>query len=173
MDKANVTQVQLAEATGLTQSAISNYLRSGRMPGSEELFSLAKFFKVSMEHLMGDDERRQERVLDRISGAVAGSPTRDPKEISDLLTAKLDDERRRTEVQERLIGLESRLSEIVSEVIQMRGILAGAGYDRNFILVGAAGSGKRASSDQKVADRVGKAMEAAAKRASGHKTAAK
>lgn len=49
-----VTQQQLAEATGVSQAAISNYLRGVRtMPGVEELVSLSSYFQVSLEWLLG------------------------------------------------------------------------------------------------------------------------
>ncbi len=51
MDAKGVTQVQLGQALGVSQSAISNYLK-GRIPKSDILFALAKFFSVTTDHLL-------------------------------------------------------------------------------------------------------------------------
>lgn len=49
----NLTQKELAEATGLSLSAIKNYENSNREPNSKAMVALEKFFNVSGEFLRG------------------------------------------------------------------------------------------------------------------------
>jgi transcriptional regulator with XRE-family HTH domain len=52
MDDRPIKQSPLAEATGISQGALSNYL-SGRVPKADELCKLADFFGVSTDDLLG------------------------------------------------------------------------------------------------------------------------
>ena len=45
------TQRQLADASGLTQSAVSNYLKGTRSPGADELHALSTVLGVTMDFL--------------------------------------------------------------------------------------------------------------------------
>lgn len=49
----NVSQGDLAKATGLTRQAISNYENNERMPNKEILEKLANFFNVSVPYILG------------------------------------------------------------------------------------------------------------------------
>jgi transcriptional regulator with XRE-family HTH domain len=51
MKERNLTQAQLADATGISQAAISRYLK-GRTPKTSELVKLAKQFGVAGDYLM-------------------------------------------------------------------------------------------------------------------------
>ena len=55
MQSKKLKQKDLADAACIGQSAISNYLSGARIPGSMELFRLAKALNVSMEYLISED----------------------------------------------------------------------------------------------------------------------
>lgn len=52
MEQLDLSQVDLAARTGLSQTAVSNYLSGNRRPGADELLKLAKFFGCPMEQLL-------------------------------------------------------------------------------------------------------------------------
>ncbi|MDE6276069.1 MAG: helix-turn-helix domain-containing protein [Clostridia bacterium] len=52
----NLTQVQLAKATKLTASAISSWENNTRMPNAQAIITLAKFFEVTTDYLLGVSE---------------------------------------------------------------------------------------------------------------------
>lgn len=56
----NITQKQLATALNLSEIAIQNYEAQRRKPAYDVLISLADFFDVSLDYLVGrsDDPRR-------------------------------------------------------------------------------------------------------------------
>ena len=57
LERDQLTQQQLATASGLAQSTISHYLRGTRaLPRAEELLALARHFGVTMEWLLGVDD---------------------------------------------------------------------------------------------------------------------
>jgi len=49
----NLSQVHLAEKTGLSNAAIANYELGKRIPTMSSLITLAKFFDVSIDYLVG------------------------------------------------------------------------------------------------------------------------
>lgn len=56
MERAGLTQKDLAAATGLAQSTVSHYVRGARSaPRVEEVLALANHFQVSIEWLLGAD----------------------------------------------------------------------------------------------------------------------
>lgn len=56
MERARVklTQAQVAAKTGLTASAICNYENGDRTPTLQSLYTLASFYGVSLDYLMGN-----------------------------------------------------------------------------------------------------------------------
>ena len=60
MSSKGVKQTPLAEATGISQAAINNYLNKDRIPGVEELCRLADYFDVSTDHLLGREAGHEE-----------------------------------------------------------------------------------------------------------------
>ena len=48
-----LTQDQLAEGTGISQTAISNWEAGNRTPSIEYVIILSKYFSVTMEYLCG------------------------------------------------------------------------------------------------------------------------
>lgn len=57
---AGLTQLALAKAAGVRQSAISNYCKGNGLPSAEALYALSKVLNVSMEWLIsGEGEEIQ------------------------------------------------------------------------------------------------------------------
>ncbi len=50
-----LTQTQLAEQIGTRQKVIADYERATSKPPRERLLTLARFFNLSVEELLGDD----------------------------------------------------------------------------------------------------------------------
>ena len=48
-----LTQMQLSKATGLTASAISAWENNARVPSAIAIITLAKFFEVTADYLLG------------------------------------------------------------------------------------------------------------------------
>jgi len=48
-----LTQTQLAEATGMSQSGIAGYEKGDRMPDLDCVIKLAKFFGCTIDYLVG------------------------------------------------------------------------------------------------------------------------
>jgi len=60
----NLTQLALAEQTGIPARTIINYENSSREPNAKNMAILERFFNVSGEYLRGEsDVRNQERIL--------------------------------------------------------------------------------------------------------------
>lgn len=49
----DLTQVQVANGTGLTENSIQNYERGRRKPTYDALIAIAKYFNVSLDYLCG------------------------------------------------------------------------------------------------------------------------
>lgn len=56
----NVTQEDLAERVGLSAGAIRNYEQGIRYPRTQAVKALARFFGLTMEELLAEDEPGQE-----------------------------------------------------------------------------------------------------------------
>lgn len=56
MKKKSLTQKELAEIAGITQAAVSRYLREENLPRATELSQLATALDVSMDWLWGREE---------------------------------------------------------------------------------------------------------------------
>lgn len=61
-ENANMTQDDLAKALNISLSAVSSYEREVRDPPSETLIIIADIFHVSVDYLLGREQRR--RTLD-------------------------------------------------------------------------------------------------------------
>lgn len=53
-----ISQIQLADALGVTKQSISNWENDNIQPSIEMLVKLSKFFDVSTDYLLGLDEKR-------------------------------------------------------------------------------------------------------------------
>ena len=56
MKEAKLNQVQLASKTGLRQNTISHWLSNTNTPSIENLWTLADFFDVDIDYLVGRKE---------------------------------------------------------------------------------------------------------------------
>ena len=52
-DEKQVTNIQIAKATGIHKSTIAQYLHGESMPISKHLISLCRYFDVSADWLLG------------------------------------------------------------------------------------------------------------------------
>lgn len=52
-----LSQVELAKQLGVTKQSVSNWENNNIMPSIEMLVSIARFFRVSTDYLLGLDER--------------------------------------------------------------------------------------------------------------------
>lgn len=53
-----ISQIQLADALGVTKQSISNWENDNIQPSIEMLVKLSKFFDVSTDYLLGLEEKR-------------------------------------------------------------------------------------------------------------------
>ena len=64
MEKKNITQKQLAEITGITESAVSHYVKGDRIPRGMTLVKIAKALGTTADDLLeGDIVMDKERDL--------------------------------------------------------------------------------------------------------------
>ena len=56
MRNRKITQTALADLTGISQAAISRYVKGLASPGAKELYILSRVFEISMESLWTGDE---------------------------------------------------------------------------------------------------------------------
>ncbi|MCR5251816.1 MAG: helix-turn-helix domain-containing protein [Lachnospiraceae bacterium] len=64
IDQKGITQKELSEKTGITESAISNYVRGSRVPRGANLMKIAKVLGTTADDLLsGDREMDKERDL--------------------------------------------------------------------------------------------------------------
>ena len=61
-----LSQVQLAEKFGVSQSAVSNWLK-GTIPGSKTLWELSRFFDVPVDTLLGKGKSKQKKQITNLS----------------------------------------------------------------------------------------------------------
>lgn len=57
-----LNQKQLAERLGLQKSTVSNWENNNALPSVETLMTLADFFKVSTDYLLGRDESQSDGI---------------------------------------------------------------------------------------------------------------
>ena len=83
----NLRQIDLATDLGVAQTTIANYEQHSRFPDEETLHSIANYFDISLDYLMGREDTRNgyPRYTRRRRGDV---PEREP--LSPLATEYLD-----------------------------------------------------------------------------------
>ncbi|MBQ4636758.1 MAG: helix-turn-helix domain-containing protein [Akkermansia sp.] len=69
MKAAGYSQLALANATGIKQSAISTYCKGKGLPNVESLYLLAQELKVSMEFLLTGENNQNSDITPPMSGA--------------------------------------------------------------------------------------------------------
>ena len=73
--QAGMSQAKLAEALGVSPSAVGMYEQGRREPSADVLVALGKIFGVSVDYILTgapspqEEQRLQELLLDRISSA--------------------------------------------------------------------------------------------------------
>lgn len=86
LKQSNMTQKELSEATGITESAISRYVKGDRLPRGVNLIKLAQALKTTPESLI-DEETNDVETIKALIARNAGSLTDNEKlEIITLLT---------------------------------------------------------------------------------------
>ena len=84
----NMTQKELSEATGITESAISRYVKGDRLPRGVNLIKLAQALKTTPESII-DEETNDIETIKALIARNAGNLTDNEKlEIIALLTGK-------------------------------------------------------------------------------------
>lgn len=63
--KGNLSQEQLAEQLGVSRQAISKWESGKAVPESETLISISKYFGVTLDYLMKENDSPSEVVTDR------------------------------------------------------------------------------------------------------------
>lgn len=61
--ESGLTQKQIAEATGLTETSVSNYISGKSEPSLKALVSIADYFKCSTDYLTGKKETSEEKIF--------------------------------------------------------------------------------------------------------------
>lgn len=61
MNQENITQKQLSELSGITESSISRYLTGERTPRIDIIINFAKALKVDPDYLIRNDEELNEK----------------------------------------------------------------------------------------------------------------
>lgn len=91
LESRNMTRKQLAEASGLTETAISRYITGARNPKSISLSAIAKALDVTTDELLGNTVDTSNEVDEaiRLVARNAGSITKEQKKF--LINALIGD----------------------------------------------------------------------------------
>lgn len=81
MKQRDVTQRELAEMSGITEAAMSRYMRGERQPRAEVVANMATALGVTSDYLLGREEDRSEldkaiRLVARNADAITDSVKR-------------------------------------------------------------------------------------------------
>ncbi len=81
LDEKNITQKQLSEITGITESAISHYIKGDRVPRGTNLVKIAKALGTTADDLLsGDREMDKESDLVFAKSLIARNASQMTKE---------------------------------------------------------------------------------------------
>lgn len=81
LDEKNITQKQLSEITGITESAISHYIKGDRVPRGSNLVKIAKALGTTADDLLsGDREMDKESDLVFAKSLIARNASQMTKE---------------------------------------------------------------------------------------------
>lgn len=91
LEARHMTRKQLAEASGLTEAAISRYISGTRSPKSISLSAIAKALGVTSDELLGNTSDSSNEIDDaiRLVARNAGSISKDQKKL--LINALIGD----------------------------------------------------------------------------------
>ena len=62
--KKGVSQTEVGDVIGVCRSAICQYEKGVRLPNAEDLVKLANYFNVSVDDLLGLEEKQIEHIVD-------------------------------------------------------------------------------------------------------------
>lgn len=89
MNERNITQKQLAQLSGITESSISRYLHNDQRPRMDIVVNIAKALHVETEYLLDDDEK-SESAYNSIATAIARKGNElTPEEKNELISLLL------------------------------------------------------------------------------------
>lgn len=81
LDEKNISQKQLSEITGITESAISHYIKGDRVPRGTNLVKIAKALGTTADDLLsGDKEMDKESDLVFAKSLIARNASQMTKE---------------------------------------------------------------------------------------------
>lgn len=66
-----MTQKELAQASGITESAISHYVKGDRVPRGVNLRKIARALGTTADYILGDDESNEEGDLEVVKTLIA------------------------------------------------------------------------------------------------------
>lgn len=91
--KHDLTQRDVANDIGVTESTMSKYISGSRIPGGETLSNLATALKTTTDYLLGlDNSNKQELDYSDLKRLLArNSKDLTPKEKTELISLILDD----------------------------------------------------------------------------------
>lgn len=84
----NMTQKELANATGITESAISRYIKGDRIPRGVNLIKLAHALKTTPENLINENVNEIETIKTLIARNAGNLTDNEKIEIISILTGQ-------------------------------------------------------------------------------------
>lgn len=72
MEQTKTTQGTLAKESGCSRQAISQYMDGSSMPNVDKLLSIADYFDVSIDYLLGREDKKNEKELQHIVSGYTG-----------------------------------------------------------------------------------------------------
>ncbi|MBQ8023556.1 MAG: helix-turn-helix transcriptional regulator [Succinivibrio sp.] len=88
LKKLSMSQKELAEATGLTESAVSRYVKGERVPRGINLMKIANSLSITVDQLLADDNTKDDInvVKNLIARNASKMSDKDRLELINLLT---------------------------------------------------------------------------------------
>ena len=80
LSRLNMSQKDLSLATGITESAISHYVKGDRVPRGVNLIKIAKALDTTTDYLLGNAEDEREKELKEAKTLIARNASRMTKE---------------------------------------------------------------------------------------------
>jgi len=80
LSRLNMSQKELSLATGITESAISHYVKGDRVPRGVNLIKIAKALDTTVDYLLGNAEDDREKDLKEAKTLIARNASRMTKE---------------------------------------------------------------------------------------------
>jgi len=92
LKEKNISQKKLAELTGMTESAISHYVKGDRVPRGVNLLKIAQVLGVTADYLFENGDTEKNNDFKTVKALIARSAntlsTEEKMEIISLLTNK-------------------------------------------------------------------------------------